>query len=198
MLTNVAVSLRQKELKTSGSLFGEVKGQESAEKQKIRSTAMECHSVTKVQSDRRWTRSCPSCTHGALGTARGWDAGCWGLSHSAVTAQPQVPVAAGSSAGLSLRRWRGGRARITVGQQIPPAPNAGRSAPTSSGENGQTASSSAPALHRLLVPLSASSLLSLDAETTAVSARGLSQGHLVPDSCVFPGDSQLTASVAFA
>lgn len=158
---------------------------------------MECHSVTKVQSDRRWTRSCLSCTHGALGTARGWGAGCWGLSQSAVTTQPQVPVAAGSSAGLSLRRWCGGRARITVGQQIPPAPNAGRSS-TSSGENGQTASSSAPALHKLLVPLSTSSLLSLDAETTAVSARGLSQGHLVPDSYVFPGDSQLTASVAFA
>lgn len=58
-----------------------------------------------------------------------------------------------------------------------------------------TANGSAPALCNLLIPLTNNSPLSLDGETTAVSARAEPR-PLCAHGCFFPGDSQFLALVA--
>lgn len=127
--------------------------------------------------------------------------GCWDLSHCAVTMQPQVTVEDGTSAGVALQ----GSALVL--QEVTDHCETADS--TSSWcrqiltnlilwKSSNTANRSAPALYNFLILLSNNSFLSLDGETIAVSARGLSQGHLVPDGCVFPGESQLVVLVHLA
>lgn len=125
--------------------------------------------------------------------------GCWGLSHCAVTMQPQVTGEDGSSAGMALQCSALALQEVTghcktAASLSPWCRQICASLILWKWSN--TADSSAPALYNLLIPLSNNSLLSLDGETIAVSAKGLSPGHLIPDGCVFPDDSQFVALVA--
>lgn len=158
LLTNAIVFLRQEELKTTGSSFGEAKSQESAEKWKIRNAA-ESHSVTEVQSHGKWTSSCllypwwpRDCKGLGLCAATG-DSGRWEFGWLGTAVQITVTAE-------SLSPWY---RQIQTNQILWKWSNA--------------ANSSAPALDNLLLPLSHNFLLSL--ETTAESARGLRQGHLI-------------------
>lgn len=118
--------------------------------------------------------------------------GCWGLSRCAVTMQPQVALGDGSSAGVALQC-----SALALQEVTEHCKTADSLSPWCRQIHtnlilrkwSNTANSSALSSYNLLVHLSNNCLLSLDGETIAVSARGLNQGHLAPDGCVFPGDS---------
>lgn len=186
LLTAVAVSLRQRELETSGSSFGGAKSQ----KWKMRDAAAECHDVTELQSRRNQTSSCLSCIHGDPRTAGAGMLGSVTLCrHHADTGDRKIKLS-----------WQGGPCRgqclalpEVTGHCETAEPRQSHTLTWWKWPN--TANSSAPALCNLLIPLTNNSPLSLDGETTAVSARAEPR-PLCAHGCFFPGDSQFLALVA--
>lgn len=155
----VAMSFHQRELDTSGSSFGEAKSQ----KWKRRGAAAECHKVSGVQS--HWARA---------------------VCVSLVPMETPGLQGLGAVTLLSPRghRWQEDEAQLAgralQGSQVRETAEPRQSHTMTWWKWPKTANSSAPELCNLLIPLTNNSLLSLDGEATAVSARAWAKATSCP------------------